>query len=328
MFIAINAKADIQGSKKGKLTPAQNAQVNAWCLASKTGIFDFGGKCLASSSSFVASNNEATIDFHNGFVAICGRIIECEEGTQVKVVTPTTGTINGKIILRYDLTANGANEFTVTTTNAELVQQDLNENPITGVYEFELYSYTATPTSVTLVRNNTDYIPDIGGKLSQFMSEITPQITNLSARIAVVEKPLKNYDNSKGTVEERLTRLGFRSGSVTMTVGTASSQNIRRQGNYCLFDLTATTVGIKIEESTTINLAQLSAGFYPTSEITAYAKYTYGGGLSGTGYVKVTLTTDGIVKLSAFSVVSGGGGSVKVTGVEIKSVGYEAKPIA
>ena len=237
MFIAINAKADIQGSKKGKLTPAQNAQVNAWCLASKTGIFDFGGKCLASSSSFVASNNEATIDFRNGFVAICGRIIECEEGTQVKVVTPTTGTINGKIILRYDLTANGANEFTVTTTNAELVQQDLNENPITGVYEFELYSYTATPTSVTLVRNNTDYIPDIGGKLSQFMSEITPQITNLSTRIDVVEKPLKNYDNSKGTVEERLTRLGFKSGSVTISGVTATQNELKRQGNYVLGNL-------------------------------------------------------------------------------------------
>lgn len=308
MFIAINAKADIQGSKKGKLTPAQNAQVNAWCLASKTGIFDFGGKCLASSSSFVASNNEATIDFHNGFVAICGRIIECEEGTQVKVVTPTTGTINGKIILRYDLAANGANEFVVTTTTAALVQQDLNENPITGVYEFELYSYTATPTSVTLVRNNTDYIPDIGGKLSQFMSEITSEINS---------------------IEQRLTDLGFRRGSVMMAVGTASSQNIRRQGNYCLFNLTATFNGIELKESTTINLAQLSSSeFYPTSEITSYVKYTYGGGSSGTGYAKVTLTTGGGVKLSEFSVVTDVANLVKITEVKIKNVGYQATPIA
>ena len=308
MFIAINAKADIQGSKKGKLTPAQNAQVNAWCLASKTGIFDFGGKCLASSSSFVASNNEATIDFHNGFVAICGRIIECEEGTQVKVVTPTTGTINGKIILRYDLAANGANEFVVTTTTAALVQQDLNENPITGVYEFELYSYTATPTNVTLVRNNTDYIPDTGGKLSQFMSEITSEINS---------------------IEQRLTDLGFKRGSVMMAVGTASSQNIRRQVNYCLFNLTATFNGIELKESTTINLAQLSSSeFYPTSEITSYVKYTYGGGSSGTGYAKVTLTTGGGVKLSEFSVVTNVGYLVEITGVGIKNVGYQATPIA
>lgn len=320
MFIAINAKADIQGSKKGKLTPAQNAQVNAWCLASKTGIFDFGGKCLASSSSFVASNNEATIDFRNGFVAICGRIIECEEGTQVKVVTPTTGTINGKIILRYDLTANGANEFTVTTTNAELVQQDLNENPITGVYEFELYSYTATPTSVTLVRNNTDYIPDIGGKLNQLITVLTG-----TGIVGSGNPPLQGYNTEKGTVEERLTRLGFKRGSVMMAVGTASSQNIRRQGNYCLFDLTATFNGIELKESTTINLAQLSSSeFYPISGITTYAKYTYDGGISGTGYAKVTLTTGGGVKLSEFSVVTNVGYLVKITGVRIKNVGYQA----
>lgn len=325
MFIAINAKADIQGSKKGKLTPAQNAQVNAWCLASKTGIFDFGGKCLASSSSFVASNNEATIDFHNGFVAICGRIIECEEGTQVKVVTPTTGTINGKIILRYDLAANGANEFVVTTTTAALVQQDLNENPITGVYEFELYSYTATPTSVTLVRNNTDYIPDIGGKLNQLITVLTG-----TGIVGSGNPPLQGYNTEKGTVEERLTRLGFKQGSVTMTVGMASSANIRRQGNYCLFDLTATFMlnNITIEKSTIINLAQLPAEFYPISSITSYAKYTYGGSLSGTGIVKVTLLNVGGVILNEFSVVSGAGGSVKITKVEIKSVGYESKPIA
>ena len=319
MFIAINAKADIQGSKKGKLTPAQNAQVNAWCLASKTGIFDFGGKCLASSSSFVAINNEATIDFHNGFVAICGRIIECEEGTQVKVVTPTTGTINGKIILRYDLAANGANEFTVTTTNAELVQQDLNENPITGVYEFELYSYTATPTNVTLVRNNTNYISDVANKLNSHTRNI--------ARLNKLTYSLDDYDMSKGTIEQRLTNLGFKRGSVRMAVGTASSQNIRRQGNYCLFDLTA-DIGVKIEKSTTVYLAVLPSEFYPISRITTYAKYTYDGGISGTGYAKVTITHVFGVVLSEFSVVTNVGYLVKITGVEIKNVGYEANPIA
>lgn len=307
MFIAINAKADVSGSKKGKLTPAQNAQVNAWCLSSKTGIFDCLGRCEATSTSYSAMSNEAIVDFHNGYIVICGRLIECEEGSTVKIVTPLSGSIDGKIILRYDLNNSGENEFVVTTTTAALVQQDLNENPITGVYEFELYSYTATPTSVTLVRNNTDYIPDIGGKLSQFMSEITSEINS---------------------IEQRLTDLGFRRGSVMMAVGTASSQNIRRQGNYCLFNLTA-TVDIRIEKSTTINLAQLSSSeFYPTSEITSYVKYTYGGGSSGTGYAKVTLTTGGGVKLSEFSVVSGGGGgAVNATRVEIKNVGYQATPI-
>lgn len=319
MFIAINAKADVSGSKKGKLTPAQNAQVNAWCLSSKTGIFDCLGRCEATSTSYSAMSNEAIVDFHNGYIVICGRLIECEEGSTVKIVTPLSGSIDGKIILRYDLNNGGENEFVVTTTTAALVQQDLNENPITGVYEFELYSYTATPTNVTLVRNNTDYIPDIGGKLNQLITVLTG-----TGIVGSGNPPLQGYNTEKGTVEERLTRLGFRRGSVMMAVGTASSQNIRRQGNYCLFNLTA-TVDIRIEKSTTINLAQLSSSeFYPTSEITSYVKYTYGGGSSGTGYAKVTLTTGGGVKLSEFSVVSGAGGAVQATGIKISNVGYQA----
>lgn len=322
MFIAINAKADIQGSKKGKLTPAQNAQVNAWCLASKTGIFDFGGKCEASSLSFVASNNEATIDFRNGFVAICGRIIECEEGTQVKVVTPTTGTINGKIILRYDLSANGANEFTVTTTNAELIQQDLNENPITGVYEFELYSYTATPTNVALIRNNTDYIPDIGGKLSQFMAAINPQITNLSARIAVVEKPLKNYDNSKGTVEERLTRLGFKSGSVTISSVTATQNELKRQGNYVLGNLSFSLSSAKSVSGT------FPQYFRPKTQTICYGENwrIITGGVEY-NVAKMTIETSGVFTIK----ISNGKGeyqsNVGAGTTTFSNFGFEATPI-
>lgn len=311
MFIAINAKADVSGSKKGKLTPAQNAQVNAWCLSSKTGIFDCLGRCEATSTSYSAMSNEAIVDFHNGYIVICGRLIECEEGSTVKIVTPLSGSIDGKIILRYDLNNSGENEFVVTTTTAALVQQDLNENPITGVYEFELYSYTATPTSVTLVRNNTDYIPDIGGKLSQFMSEITSEINS---------------------IEQRLTNLGFKQGSVTMTAGIASSQNLRRQGNYCLFDLTA-DIGVKIEKSTTVYLAVLPSEFYPTSETTANARYFYvsqapGGNSTGFGNVKVTITTGGSVELSGFSVAGGGSTTITATKIVISNVGYEAKPIA
>ena len=62
-FIPINAKADVKGSKKGRLTPAQNAQLNAFCLASKTGILDTLDKCEAEQFSYTAINNLATIVF-------------------------------------------------------------------------------------------------------------------------------------------------------------------------------------------------------------------------------------------------------------------------
>lgn len=188
MFIAIDAKADIQGEKKGKLTPAQHAQINAWSLVNKTGILDCLNRCEATSLSYTPSDNAVTITFKSGYIAICGRIVECEENTTYILSTPVTGETTGKIILKYDLSGNKNSEFTITTKTGDLIQEDLNVNPYTGVYEFELYSYTATSSSVTLSRNQT-YISDFPTKLS----------------------PLDNYDNSKGTIEQRLTNLGFKS---------------------------------------------------------------------------------------------------------------------
>ena len=175
-FIAIDARADVTGSKKGKLTPAQHAQLNAWCLASKTGILDCLDKCEAYMQSYTASNNEVTIKFKAGYIVICGRLIECEDNTIFVMSTPTSGTQTGKIILRYNLSNFGNNEFVITTKTGDLVQEDLNDNPSTGIYEFELYSYTATSSSVVLTRTNTDYIPDIGGKLNQFITILTGYI--------------------------------------------------------------------------------------------------------------------------------------------------------
>lgn len=227
-FIPIDAKADIEGSKKGKLTPAQHAQLNAWCLASKTGILDCLDKCEAEFSSYTATDNKATVVFKKGYIVICGRLVECEAGTKVEVITPVSGEISGKIILRYSLSAVKEDEFVVETKVGSLIQQDLNDNPLTGVYEFELYSYKATPTTVTLTRTNTDYVPDIGGKLSQFEKSLTDE-----------GKPLGGYDTSKGTIEERLTALGFNEVPTTfnfgMAVGTVkyNTGSIKQEGKFC-----------------------------------------------------------------------------------------------
>lgn len=212
MFIAIDARADVTGSKKGKLTPAQHAQLNAWCLASKTGILDCLDKCEAYMQSYTASNNQVTIKFKAGYIVICGRLIECEDNTIFVMSTPTSGTQTGKIILRYNLSNFGNNEFVITTKTGDLVQEDLNDNPSTGVYEFELYSYTATSSSVTLTRTNTDYIPDIGGKLNQLITVLTG-----TGVVGSGNPPLQGYNTEKGTIEERLTDLGFKTGSISGT---------------------------------------------------------------------------------------------------------------
>lgn len=216
-FIAIDAKADVTGSKKGKLTPAQHAQLNAWCLASKTGILDWGDKCVSTAESYSVSNDKATIVLKRGYIVICGRLVECEANTQVSVSAPAFESVSGKIILRYNLNNSGNDEFVVTTTTSELRQDDLNDNPLTGVYEFELYSYTATPTTVTLMRTNTDYIPDIGGKL----------------------QPLQGYNTGKGTIEQRLTDLGFKTGNAT-NLTNVHSVTLKKLGKFVICSFTYT----------------------------------------------------------------------------------------
>ena len=103
-FIPIHAKADIstgEGAKKGKITPAQASILNAWCLANKTGILDCLDKCIAKEENITnVENNEAVITFRSGFLVICGRLIECEDGTQVVIRTPVTGSSSGKIIAK------------------------------------------------------------------------------------------------------------------------------------------------------------------------------------------------------------------------------------
>ena len=162
-FIAIDAKADIEGSKKGKLTPAQHAQLNAWCLFEKTGIFDALERCESKQPSWAVDNGSATVVLNEGYVVICGRLVHCEQDTTVVVPAPVSGTQEGRIVLRYSLGSTKEAEFKAYTITGYPAIQDLNNNPMTGVYEFEIYRYTATPQSVTLERNETatPIIPNI-----------------------------------------------------------------------------------------------------------------------------------------------------------------------
>lgn len=233
-FIPIIARADIteNGStptatiKKGKITPSQMAQLNAWVLAKKTGILNCLNKCQATASTI--SSNKSTITFSSGYIVVCGRLIECESGTTVEINTLQYP--NGKIVLSVDLSSLKEDEvkINVVSPSTVLANDDLNEKPLNGKYDFELYSYKTSGTTVTLTRADTAYVPDIEGKFLQFEENLVAE-----------GKPLYNYDMSKGTIEERLTALGFRQGSVLgLPQGVSVSQNkIIRSGNYCILDL-------------------------------------------------------------------------------------------
>jgi hypothetical protein len=276
-FIAINAKADVTGSKKGKLTPAQNAMVNAWTLAKKTGIFEFGGKCEAVVEGI--SGDEFNVKFYNGFITICGRIVECETNTRIVIPKPTAGKELGHIIAGFYLGNNGEEEFRISTrqgaTLPELRQEDLNLDPSDGVFEFSLYQYEATTSTLTLMtRNENLYIKDaqntpaIGitlyemtrdGNTVTYFNEVknhkimarregqggASQLVMIdpenntydevgvhSAQVAQVAR-YASEDFSKGTIEQRLTDLGFKKG----TVNGLDGGTLTRMGKYAILNL-------------------------------------------------------------------------------------------
>lgn len=332
-FIPIDAKADVSGSKKGKLTPEQHAILNAWCLASKTGILDCLGKCTAKLNVVpIINSNEATVTFNKGYFVVCGRLVECEEGTTVTFQLSQQTTQRGSIVARFNLSALGNNELQIITVSdsGNLYTEDLNENPITGKYDFVLYDYIADMSlgTVRLTRSG-NYIPDLGGKLEEFENNLTAE-----------GKPLGGYDTSKGTIEERLTALGFKEGSVTLPNGNATVNSVKRQGNYCILSLKvdypkttssySSPTGIirsSGSEAQSIWNFTIPENFRPKSAINLTLS-GYIAGLGGTGYsgswkvLNCSITTSGTMSLS----LNYGYYDTHLQTLEIY-VGYEAPPI-
>ena len=307
-FIPIDAKADVQGTKKGKMTPEQHAQLNAWCLSNKTGILDWGYRCRAEETNITnIIGNSTIVRFKKGYIVICGRLVECEEGTEVTVNTPASGTETGNIVARYNLLANGLEEFSVIATSEALVQNDLNDN-VLGRYDFVLYSYTATPSTLTLTREDN------------YISSVEDMFTQVEANLV--------------NVEERLTALGFRQGSVALSVGTATTNTITRQGNYVvgniiINDLTTT---LNSEEGSFV-FGVLPEGFRPKSQVTVGVTHL-GTKVGNSTYVVIIPATHAVISTDGTITVyyngkkySGTSGITRLSFTGLQSFGFEAPPI-
>ena len=166
-------------------------------------------------------------------------------------------------------TVNG-NQFTVNSGRLVIqgVESDIDSNGITltidSVSETRYYAVyheinLATNTSNIKVEFDTSTYPNIteGDDLTANSSGISRLVLyNFIAQSGVISgvskvvkaidytgTALVGYDNSKGTVEERLTKLGFKEGSIALESGvTASVNKVTRQGNYVLGELVLTDI--------------------------------------------------------------------------------------
>lgn len=143
-------------------------------------------------------------------------------------------------------------------------------------------------------------------------------------------------DTSKGTIEQRLTALGFKEGSVTLnlTPSTTTANTFKRQGNFVIFDLQvsySTSFGDIVPTSGKDAdswgfLGSLPKAFYPAKEMVFFVR----GGVTASGsslynyskYLKIT--TDGKVYwcCDASTTIE-----KNLQSLQINDAGYEATPI-
>lgn len=244
--------------KKGKIRAEDLSALFAFSLSKKTGVLDLLGKCSA--YDVVVSNGYATITFHNGYIVICGRLIYIEESTSVTISLVASGTVSGKLGVRVSLSSTGGTECEWFSKTTNLEQDDLNNNPIAGVYEMALYDYSASPTTFVL-----------GSKVAQTIvpiSDVVPSFDTTAVHCAKYAADTEgNALESKGTIDGRIDELkarldaqGFRTGNGTNLNG-ATSVALKRKANYVICTIKPTSAYAEKTVSFTV-----PNEFRPTSE--------------------------------------------------------------
>ncbi len=208
-------------------------------------------------------------------------------GLSTKDYSAADQTKVSKIITNGDGTKHLSNDGTYkTVANATNVTTNINGKAISSIFE----------TNGTTVKNAT-------------------QATRASYSSA---------DTSKGTIETRLTNLGFKSGSVTLSSGSATVNTITRQGNYVIGRL----VGTGGSSNVGTTLFTLPVNFRPKTAVVNKIYVKYG---TSSGFV------DGAISLSFGTDNTNGAVTVleRLTSYNILSIheysfifGFEANAIA
>lgn len=158
-LIPIIFKADdVDNEKKGSVQGQDLAFFLAMGTSKSAGILDvLGSNACRVIGDPTISTGTATLTFNAGYIAIYGRLIYIEQGTRVEFELPTSGRVSGSLGVRISLADAGAMECSWFTKTEALRDDNLLKNLATGIYEFRLYDYTATPTDFS-IRNQTSEI--------------------------------------------------------------------------------------------------------------------------------------------------------------------------
>lgn len=159
---------DTNNLKKGNVRGEDLSSFFSIATNRPAGILNINeNPCTADSNIDYNSNpGYAIITFNEGYISIYGRLIYIEKNTKVRMELPTTTqSIDGSIGVRISLSDSGSEECRFFYKTGSLRPDNLLKDKVNGIYEFRLYDYTATSTTLTLsnptkeiIMNYTDYL--------------------------------------------------------------------------------------------------------------------------------------------------------------------------
>lgn len=255
-------------------------------------------------------------------------------GTEISnTINGLNFTINsGRLVVQgveCDIDATGV---TVTIDNIATkryytvyLQVNLGLNTATVLATYDTATYPNPPASDDLTENSTGTAYLV---LYHFTatSGVIGEVEKIVQGIQYTGSALNNYDISKGTVEERLTNLGFKQGSVQLIEGyTATINVLKRQGNYVLGELAVNNILIT-GTNPTIQIGTIPENFRPKNTVYLGIQGMYQTqGVSSSGFLPIiAIQPYGAIEIQYSSQTGLISTTFAMQGV---TFGYEADPI-
>ena len=185
------------------------------------------------------------------------------------------------------------------------VGDDLTEAQ-SGTAALELYHFIISSGNISNVERVCILIPygkqdyeGLDNALKSFQNTTTNKFTQVDSQIS-------SHTSQISSIESRLSILGFRQGSCSVSGGSPQVNSLKRQGKYVIMDLV-------INVSGTSFTAYIPSGYRPKSSVPIYGVYSEGA--SKGGYFNVSISTSGVIRA--------GTGSFRMGFVYLRNIGWE-----
>lgn len=156
------------------------------------------------------SPNDNTITIGSGYGLIKGRLFEVTQ-TTVTVTLPSSGTQNGTLYIKLDLSNSSEPIKFVAVTGSFTPTKDANANYNSGIYEMVLATYTVSTSGISSLARAESKLPynrtpiyaslaDLGSSSKMYISQIFNSMTDGS--IAILNQDAINglpYSGAIGT---------------------------------------------------------------------------------------------------------------------------------